>query len=187
MFTAPAAAGSCIITATTTGTTAFTAQATASIDVVNQVRWRNSSRGTGLQSDELVLTPANVNAANMAQVWTATVDGGVWGQPLYMNGITINGVPHNVLYVATDNDSVYALDADTGAQLWKVSLIPPGASAVTGTMVGDVNFAAIGVLCTPVIAGRTPWISPRAMSSMAARYWLPILACRQSRSCSGPV
>ena len=148
VFTAPAAAGSCTITATTTGTTAFTAQSTASIDVGNQVRCRNSSRGTGLQSDELVLTPANVNATNMAQVWTATVDGGVWGQPLYMNGITINGVPHNVLYGATDN----------GAQLWKVSLIPPGASAVTGTMVGDTNFAAIGVLSTPVIDGRAMYV-----------------------------
>ena len=151
VFTAPAAAGPCTITATATGVTAFRAQATVGVDIVNQVRWRNSSQGTGLQSDELVLTPANVNASNMAQAWTATVDGGVWAEPLYMNGVTINGVPHNVLYVATDNDSVYALDADSGIQLWMTSLIPPGATAVAGTMVGDAYIPSIGVLGTPVI------------------------------------
>ncbi len=151
VFVAPSTAGPCTITATATGATAFTAQATVGVDIVNQVRWRNSSQGTGLQSDELVLTPANVNATNMAQVWTATVDGGVWAEPLYMNGVTINGVAHNVLYVATDNDSVYALDADSGSPLWIASLIPPGAAAVAGTMVGDAYISSIGVLGTPVI------------------------------------
>ena len=158
VFTAPATASTCTVTATAKTGTASPGQATAINDVVNQVRWRNDPGGTGLQSDELVLTPANVNSANMAQAWSAAVDGGVWAEPLYMNAVTVNGASHNVLYVTTDNDSVYALDADTGAQLWMVSLIPSGATAVTGAMIGDTAIPYIGVLGTPVIDGGTLYV-----------------------------
>jgi hypothetical protein len=151
IFKAPAFAGTCTITGTTTGSPTLTAQATATIDVVNQVRWRNSAGGTGLESDELSLTPAAVTSSKFGQVWSSPVDGGVWAEPLYMNGVSINGTAHNVLYVATDNDSVYALDADTGAQLWMVSLLPAGATAVTGSMVHDSYIPSIGVLGTPAI------------------------------------
>jgi outer membrane protein assembly factor BamB len=128
------------------------------IDQMNQVRWRNNPGGTGLQPNELKLTPANVNSSSFGQAWSATVDGGVWAQPLYMNALTVNGVPHNVLFVTTDNDSVYALDADTGAQLWHVSLIPTGASAVAGTMVDDPYIPSIGILGTPAIDANTLYV-----------------------------
>jgi outer membrane protein assembly factor BamB len=150
-YAAPATEGNCTITATATGSPAYTAQASADIDVVNQLRWRNNQGGTGLQAHELQLTPANVNSSSFGQVWSAAVDGGVWAQPLYMNGLQVNGAPHNVLFVATDNDSVYALDADTGEQLWQVSLLPAGATAVVGTMVDDQYIPSIGVLGTPAI------------------------------------
>jgi hypothetical protein len=151
VFTAPAAAGTCAINATASSGTAYTASASATVDLVNQVRWRNSSGGTGLQSDELLLTPANVNSTTFGQSWAAAVDGGVWAEPLYMNALTVNGASHNVLFVATDNDSVYALDADTGAQLWKTSFLSTGVTAVAGTMIGDQYIPSIGVLGTPVI------------------------------------
>ncbi len=157
-YRAPSAEGDCTITATATGSPAYTAQATASIDTVNQVRWRNNQGGTGLQPNELQLTPANVNSASFGQAWSASVDGGVWAQPLYMNALTVNGAAHNVLFVATDNDSVYALDADTGAQLWQTSLLPAGATAVAGTMVDDQYIPSIGVLGTPVIDDNTLFV-----------------------------
>jgi len=158
IYTAPATESDCTITATATGTPAYTAQATVEIDLVNQTRWRNNQGGTGLQPNELALTPANVNAASFGQVWSAAVDGGVWAEPLYMNALTVNGAPHNVVFVATDNDSVYALDADTGAQLWQTSLVPSGATAVAGTMVDDPFIPSIGVLGTPVIDNGTLYV-----------------------------
>jgi environmental stress-induced protein Ves len=105
VYTAPATAGSCTITAKSSSNKNSTFTASATIDVVNQVHWKNSSNGTGLQSSESQLTPANVNSNTFGQVWSATVDGGVWAQPLYMNAVTISSGPHNVVYVGTDNDT----------------------------------------------------------------------------------
>jgi hypothetical protein len=126
--------------------------------MVNHVRWRNSTGGTGLQSSELALTPANVNSTTFGQAWSFAVDGGVWAQPLYMNALTINGAAHNVLFVGTDKDTMYALDADTGAQLWSTSLIPAGGSAVAGTMVDDPYIPYIGILGTPAIDNGTLYV-----------------------------
>ncbi len=158
VFTAPSTAGTCTITATASSGPAYTAKASITVDVVNQVRWRNSTGGTGLQSDELLLTPSNVNSTTFGQAWSATVDGGVWAQPLYMNGLTVNGATHNVLFVGTDHDTMYALDADTGAQLWKQSLLPSGATPVSGSMVSDTNIPFIGILGTPVIDSGTLYV-----------------------------
>jgi len=99
-----------------------------------------------------------VNSNSFGQAWSATVDGGVWAQPLYTNAITINGGVHNVLYVGTDNDTMYALDADTGAQLWQKSLLPSGATAVAGTMVDDQYIPSIGILGTPAIDNGTLYV-----------------------------
>ncbi len=158
VFTAPGTQTECTLTATASGSPAYTATATVDVDVVNQVRWRNNQGGTGLQPNELLLTPANVNSSSFGQAWSAAVDGGVWAQPLYMNALAVNGATHNVLFVATDNDSVYAIDADTGAQLWQVSLLPAGATAVAGTMVDDQYIASIGILGTPVIDNDTLYV-----------------------------
>ena len=158
VFTAPSEVAECVVTAVATTTPAYTAQVVVDVDVVNQQRWRNNLGGTGLQPNELLLTPSNVNASTFGKAWTAAVDGGVWAEPLYLNSVTISGASHNALYVATDNDSVYALDADSGAQLWQTSLIPAGAAAVAGTMVDDQYIPYIGVLGTPVIDNGTLYV-----------------------------
>jgi outer membrane protein assembly factor BamB len=105
----------------------------------------------GAQTGEFALTPSNVNANTFGLNWTASVDGWVSAQPLYVNALTVNGAAHNVVFIATANDSVYALDADTGAQLWQVSLIPPGATAVAASTVGFTSAPLIGILGTPAI------------------------------------
>jgi outer membrane protein assembly factor BamB len=103
-----------------------------------------------VQTDELVLTPANVSlAGNFKQKWSASVDASIWTQPLYLNAVTIGGKTRNALYVATSNDSVYAFDADTGAQLWKTSFLSTGVTAVAGTSLKISN--QTGILGTPVI------------------------------------
>ena len=77
------------------------------------------------------------------------LDGAIWGQPLYLNGVTINGKARNAVFVTTANDSVYAFDADTGALLWKISFLSPGVTAVAGTSLQISS--QIGILSTPVI------------------------------------
>jgi len=150
-YTAPAVQGNCTITATGAGLPAYTAQATVKVDVANYTAWKGGGGNLGAQTDELSLTPGNVNSNSFGIVWTASVDGWVSAQPLYMNALMIDGVPHNVVFIETANDSVYAFDGDTGVLLWQVSLIPLGATAVSATSVGFNSAPLIGILSTPVI------------------------------------
>jgi hypothetical protein len=149
-YIAPSSSGTCTITATASSGTAYTNQATVNVDVVNYTSWKNGSGNAGVQWDETLLTPTNVNSTSFGQAWSASVDGAVWAQPLYRNGLVINGSPHNVVYVATTNDSVYAFDGDSGAQLWKTSFLSSGVTAVTGTTVNS-TMSQLGVLSTPVM------------------------------------
>ena len=102
---------------------------------------------TGLNPAETGLNPASV--AGLTQKWSFPVDGDVYAQPLYVSSIVINGARHNELIVATEMDSVYALDADTGSLLWKTSLVPFGEFAVTSNC-GDLP-GTVGITGTPVI------------------------------------
>ncbi|MEY2414053.1 MAG: hypothetical protein QOD84_2659, partial [Acidobacteriaceae bacterium] len=105
---------------------------------------------------ETFLAPANVNSANFGILFSNTVDGAVFAQPLYMSKLSIGGATRNVVFVATENDSVYAFDADkAGAPLWKVSLIPAGGSTVPQSLVGSTIYPKIGITGTPVIDAST--------------------------------
>ena len=126
LFTAPASPATCTLTATASGGTPFTKQAAVNVDVVHYTAWKGGGGTTGDQTNETALTPSNVNASSFGLSWSAAVDGWVNAQPLYMNGLMVNGTPHNVVFIATANDSVYAFDGDTGAQLWQTSLVPGG-------------------------------------------------------------
>src|SRR5271167_2375788 len=87
--------------------------------------WHYDNARTGANPNETILTQQNVNSTQFGKLFTQPVDGAIIGQGLYMPGITIPGAGvHNVIYVATMNDSVYAFDADsaTGANaqpLWQ--------------------------------------------------------------------
>ncbi len=149
-FTAPATADAdCAVTAKASSGSA-TARAAVLVTLVNYTTWKNDTARDGLQADEQILTPANVNPTSFGPAWNKTLDGAVWDQPLYMNALTVNGTPHNVLFVGTANDSVYAFDGDTGTLLWKTSLLVSGATAVAGPSVHS-PVAQIGILGTPVI------------------------------------
>src|SRR5258706_7373242 len=104
----------------------------------------------GLNSSETLLSLANMNSSQFGKLNTFNVDGYIQAQPLYMYGLSINGGTHNVVFVATMNNSVYALDADTGAQFWQINF---GATVPSGTegCSGVTGFSQIGILGTPVI------------------------------------
>src|SRR5207245_3626175 len=90
------------------------------------VTYHNDNNRTGANRAETILTQSNVNSTSFGKLFTLTVDSVVDAQPLYLSALTINGQSHNVLYVVTENDTVYAFDADTGASLWQVSLLRAG-------------------------------------------------------------
>jgi hypothetical protein len=128
--------------------------ATAQISVVTQ---HNDIARTGANTSETILTPTNVISSQFGKVFSHPVDGYVYAQPLYVPGVTIGGTKHNVVFVATENDSVYAFDADNnvGANanpLWHVSLLPSGATAVPASDLHQTDIVpVIGITGTPVI------------------------------------
>src|SRR5258707_4889546 len=119
---------------------------------------------SGANTGETILTTANVNATSFGKLFSQTVDGQVYAQPLYVANVAISGKgTHNVIFVATQNDSVYAFDADSngGANatpLWKITLLDSahgagaGATAVPSTdrSTGDVN-PKLGITGSPTI------------------------------------
>ncbi len=113
---------------------------------------------SGLNPNETVLTPANVNQTVFGKKFSLAVDGQVYTQPLYAPAIAISGQGlHDVVYVATEHDSVYAFDADgvPATPLWQVSFIDP-AAGVTTVPPADTGECCdlspeIGITSTPVI------------------------------------
>ena len=113
----------------------------------NVLTQHNDNSRTGANTNETILTTANVNQGQFGKVFTESVDGQVYAQPLYVSALSIAGGTHNVVYVCTEHNSVYAFDANTGgAPLWQVNLGP----SVTDQNCGNVS-PEIGITGTPVI------------------------------------
>src|SRR5258707_6317688 len=89
--------------------------------------FKNNIERDGQFTNETMLNQSNVNVTQFGKRVQYSVDGQVYAEPLYLPNLTVNGAAHNVVFVATENDSVYAFDADATsaiAPLWKVSLLP---------------------------------------------------------------
>ena len=117
--------------------------------------YRNDNGRTGQYPNETILNTSNVNVSQFGKRVSYPVDGQLYAQPLYVPNLTIGGTVHNVVFAATENDTVYAFDADAtsaGTPLWKTSLLPSGATAVPNSAVncGDLT-PVIGITSTPVI------------------------------------
>ena len=84
----------------------------------------NDNARSGQNTSETILNTSDVNLNQFGKLFAMPSDGQVYAQPLYVPGVTINGAVHNVVILATENDSVYAYDADSsGAPLWKASMV----------------------------------------------------------------
>jgi hypothetical protein len=119
--------------------------------------YHNDNMRTGVNAHETILTTANVNSTTFGKLGEFTVDGQIDGQILYLNQVNIPGHgTKNVIYAATEMDSVYAFDADsvsgnTSTFLWKVSLVPSGEAPVAASSLPCGNLPFNGVTATPVI------------------------------------
>ncbi len=128
----------------------------------------NDISRTGQNLSESILTPTNVNTATFGKMFSQAVDGYIYAQPLYVPNVTIAGATHNVIYVATEGDSVYAFDADsnTGTNaglLWHASIIDTAHGAAAGATTVNIQ-AELGSGCTDLVPQvgitSTPVIDP---------------------------
>ncbi len=121
--------------------------------------YHDNGMRTGLNATETTLTPANVSSGQFGKVFSETLDGNTFAQPLYVPNLSLGARVHNVVFVATEHDSVYAFDANTpGAPLWKTSFLNP-AKNVTTIPSADINsydtYPETGITGTPVIDATT--------------------------------
>jgi len=119
----------------------------------------NNMARTGANLSETTLTPSNVNVSSFGKLFSRNVDGQIYAQPLYVPQVTINGTTQNAVYVATENNTVCAFDADDPAAsspLWTVHL---GAAAASGPLTsGDNMYPVVGITSTPVIDQVNGWM-----------------------------
>ena len=112
--------------------------------------YHNDNLRTGRNSSETTLTLKSVQSSTFGKLFTLATDGLVDAQPLYVPNLTIGGSTHNVLFVESENATVYAYDADTGALLWHVTALGSGETASDDRGCSQVA-PKIGITSTPVI------------------------------------
>jgi hypothetical protein len=141
---------------------------------VNVLTYHNDNARTGQNLRETVLTPATVNQTQFGKLFSYPVDGRVYAQPLYMSGVMIPGLgARNVVFAATQHDSVYAFDANSAApgMFWQRKFLT--SPAVTTVPAADVNSTdivpEIGITGTPVIdaATGTLYVVPKTKEMIA--------------------
>ena len=153
-----------------------TFSAAAQTSVLTQ---HNDIGRTGQNTNETILTTSNVNVKEFGRLFNLPVRGQVYAQPLYVPNVTINGIAHNVLIVATEIEYVYAFDADAkAAPLWQVSLVDKahgagaGEHALTSSRaIGCTDMQPfIGISSTPVIDSSPGIIYVEAKSAKGSTY-----------------
>lgn len=117
---------------------------------VSVLTYHNDIERTGQNLQETILTPGNVSVSKFGKLGFLSVTGLVDAEPLYVPNLTVNGGTHNVVFVATEHDLVYAFDADSFAQLWQVSLLEANEATSDNRSCGQVT-PEIGITSTPVI------------------------------------
>ena len=183
-LTAPQAPGVYKVTASSTVDPTQSASIQIGVtDLAGVYSYHNDLARDGVNQQEYALTPSDVNSSTFGKLFSCTVDGAIYGQPLWMSDLEVNGARHNAVFVATEHDSLYAFDADANPcePLWRVSLIdishggtgsettvPAGPTGnLVGKGYGDLA-PEVGVTSTPVIDPATDTLYVLSKSMNAA-------------------
>jgi Putative Ig domain len=188
-FTAPSSAGIYTVTATSVTNRSESASLTVGVtDLAGVYTYHDDLARNGANTHEFALTPSNVNTSTFGRLFSCTVDGAVYAQPLWAAQLTVNGAKHNVVFVATAHDSLFAFDADASpcATLWQASLIdtshggtggegtvPSGPTGFkVGSGGGDIT-PEVGVIGTPVIdpATNTLYVVSKSMNPAGTTFY----------------
>jgi hypothetical protein len=163
LYTPPATAGTHTILATSTADSSKSASSTIAVtDLSGVFTHHNDLARDGANTQELALTPAVLNTTDFGKQFSCPVDGAAYTQPLWVPALNIGGAVRNVIFVATQHDSVYAFDADTSpcVQLWQAPLLSSAHGGTAGEIpvpMTDVGSGfqdirpEIGITGTPVI------------------------------------
>jgi len=178
-----AAAGVFTITATSKADGSKSASITVGVtDLAGVTTYHNNLSRDGSNTQEYALTTANVTTNSFGKLFSCAVDGAIYAQPLWVPSLTIGGGTHNVVFVATTHDSVYAFDADTSpcVTYWHKALLGAGETFVN---FNDVNTSDIqpdiGIIGTPVIdlSSKTLYVVSKSEDTGTA--CIPSSACHQ--------
>ena len=163
LYTAPPTAGTHTVTAISAADATKSAKAAVTVNAVPPpppsgvavLTERYDLGRTGQNLAETVLKPSNVNSSTFGKIASFSVDGVVYAQPLYVSNLSIGGGKHNVVFVATEHDSVYAFDADASSPIvyWQDKFIDisQNITTVPTADVGSTIFPEVGITGTPVI------------------------------------
>jgi Putative Ig domain len=185
-YTAPNTAGNYTITATSTTNGSVSAAVTLGVtDLAGVTTYHNNLSRNGTNTQEYLLNSGNVTSSTFGKLFSCTVDEAIYAQPLWMPNITIGSAKHNIVVVATMNDSLYAFDADNNSTpctpLWHANLLDSahgGTSGETSVPSGPANHLVgygngdimpeVGVLGTPVIDPTTNTVYAVSKSVIAS-------------------
>lgn len=178
-----ATAGSFTITATSNADNAQSASATIGVTNLSGIyTYHNDLSRDGVNSQEYELTTKNVAAATFGKLFSCTTDGPIYTQPLWAGNLSIGGGRHNVVFVATVHDTVFAFDADARpcVTYWGKSLLGSGEVWLSYSDVGATDiYPDIGIIGTPVIDPLTNTIYVVARSKTTGTNCTPATSCFQ--------
>jgi hypothetical protein len=174
-----------VYTVTATSNTDNLKSATVTIgvtDLAGVATYHNNLSRNGANVQEYALTTTNVSTSSFGKLFSCPVDGAIYAQPLWMPNLGIGGGTHNVVFVATTHDSVYAFDADISpcVTYWHKTLLGVGETLVSSSDVGTGDIQPdIGIIGTPVIDLSSKTLYVVSKSEDTGTSCVPSSACHQ--------
>ena len=180
-YTAPTSAGSYTLTATSVTDNTKSASVTVGVtDLAGVATYHNNLSRDGANTHEYALTTSNVTLSTFGKLFSCAIDAPAYAQPLWVANLSIGGGTHNVVFVASSRNTVYAFDADKSpcVTYWSVSLLESGETYLSNSDVGTGDIETdIGIVGTPVIdlSSQTLYVISKSKNSGTS--------CTPSSSC----